>query len=120
MDLLAGLTDRRSIHKALDTLPSEVNATYDEAMKRIARQTGRDRILAEQVLSWVSYAVRPLSLTELQHALAISPDMTAMDPEAITDAMFLTSVCAGLVVIDEYSDVVRLARRQLFRYSTAI
>ncbi len=70
-------------------------------MGRIAGQIESDRMLAMQVLAWTSYTHRPLSLRELQHALAVSPEMTAMDPDAIGDELTLTSVCAGLVVVDE-------------------
>jgi hypothetical protein len=110
MDALASKSNRRAIRKALESLPSEVNATYTEAMERIMRQTEDDTRLAKRVLSWITYAYRPLSISELQHALAVSPEMTDMDPEAIEDEVILTSVCAGLVVIDEQSSVIRLVR----------
>lgn len=57
---------------------------------------GPDAGKASLVLDFVC---RLLSLTELQHALTISPGMTAMDPKAIRHKMILTSVCAGLVVM---------------------
>jgi hypothetical protein len=88
-----------------------VNATYDEAMARIEGQVEDDRELARRVLSWITYARRPLSLNELQHALAVSPGMMGMDSEAIVDGPFLILVCAGLVVIDENSNIIRLVRK---------
>jgi hypothetical protein len=111
MDSLASKSNRRAIRSALESLPSEVNATYDEAMDRIKRQTKDDRKLAERVLSWITHAHRPLSISELQHALAVSPEMTNMDSEAIEDEVILMSVCAGLVVIDETSNTIRLVRK---------
>ena len=111
MDSLASKLHRRAVRDALDSLPTEVNATYDEAMARIKAQ-GKDALeLAERVLSWIICAYRPLSLKELQHALAVSHDMTSMDLEAIVDEVILTSVCGGLVVIDENSNVIRLVRK---------
>jgi hypothetical protein len=54
------------------------------------------------------YAQWLLSLLELQHALAILPWMTDIDPESLVPELLLTSVCAGLVVIDEYQNIVHL------------
>jgi hypothetical protein len=67
--------------------------------------------LAKRVLSWITYAVRPLSVKELQHALAVMPDTTELDPDDITDDEILTSICAGLVVIDEERNVIGLVRK---------
>ena len=36
MDSIAYKTKRRDIHRALENLPSELEANYDEIMKRIA------------------------------------------------------------------------------------
>jgi hypothetical protein len=88
----------------------EVNATYDDTILRIKGQSKDDAELAEQVLSWIVYACRPLSLTELQHALAVTPGTVTMDHEAIVDKLILTSVCGGLVVIDKNSSIIRLVR----------
>jgi hypothetical protein len=111
MDSLAITTNRQHARRVLENLPSEVNATYDQTMKRIEGQVESDRELAEQILSWVTYARRPLSLPELQHALAVSPGMTEMNLDAIVDEMILTSVCAGLVLVDGESKVLRLVRK---------
>ena len=111
LNLLATMPDRRAVRNALDILPAEVKTTYDMAMERIARRGENDRKLAERVLSWITYAHRPLSLKELQHALAVSSEMSVLDPEAIVPEQILTSVCTGLVVIDKNSNIVRLVRK---------
>ena len=111
MDSLASKLHRRGVCDALESLPSEVNATYEEAMARIKAQNKDAVGLAEQALSWITHACQPLSIKELQHALAVSPEMTSMDLEAIVDEVILTSVCGGLVVIDENSNIIRLVRK---------
>jgi hypothetical protein len=78
-------------------------------MERIERQPNTKE-LAKRVLSWIIYASRPLSVEELRHALAVSPKMTEMDPCNLVFEWKLTSVCAGLVVIDKEHRVIRLAR----------
>jgi len=100
-----------AVRKALEILPKEMDGTYDEAMDRIERQNEDDKELAKQVFSWITHACRPLSVKELQHALAVMPGMTNVDPDAIIDEEILTAVCAGLVVIDDESCIVHLVRK---------
>ena len=99
------------VRSALEMLPEGVNDTYDEAMERVEQQDTRRKQLAKRVLSWITYASRPLSVKELQHALAVLPNTTGLDPEAIIDKEILTSVCAGLVVIDEKRNIIGLVRK---------
>ena len=110
MDSLLGKLNTREVRKALQELPKGVDDAYEEAMARIERQDKPRAELAEQVLSWITYAFRPLSVKELQHALAIKLETTSLDPESIIDEEILTSVCAGLVIIDNKQHIVRLVR----------
>jgi hypothetical protein len=111
IDSLVSQRSALDVQNALKNLPTEVNATYDEAMKRIQRQSAADRKLAERVLSWIAYSRRPLSYQELRHALAVTPQMTDMITEALVDNFFLIDICAGLVVMDDQSHIIRLARK---------
>jgi hypothetical protein len=111
MDSLVGKFSAREVLTALEKLPEEMDATYDEAMERIERQDDNRKQLARRVLSWILYVVRPLSVKELQHALAIVPDSTNIDSNDIIDDEILTSVCSGLVVIDEERNVIGLVRK---------
>jgi len=111
MDSLVGKLNVRQVRTALENLPEGMDNTYDEAMERVERQDDSRKELAKQVLSWITYAVRPLSVKELQHALAVVPDTTNLDHEDITDEEILTSVCAGLVVIDGGRKVIGLVRK---------
>lgn len=110
MDSLASKLTVREVRTALDVLPEEVNATYAEAMERISVQEECRKDLAKRVLTWITYTCRPLSLEELQHALAVSSKTTVMHPEAMVPKQILTSVCVGLVVIDENINIIRLVR----------
>ena len=67
-------------------------------------------LLAEKVLSWISFSVRPLTVSELQHAIAIMDHERGetLDHESLIDEDILISVCAGLVRIDEKSRVIQL------------
>src|SRR4030095_6118608 len=99
-----------AIREALQHPPKGLEDTYKDAMRRIKEQTADDVELALEVLSWVSFVVRPLSVEELQHALAVKPTDTNLRRGALPDEEVMVSVCAGLVVIDEESHVIRLVR----------
>ncbi|MAD82255.1 MAG: hypothetical protein CL912_04770 [Deltaproteobacteria bacterium] len=81
---------------------------YNEAMERIISQLKDQAELAIQVLSWITCAKRPLSTAELQHALAVEIGEPQLDEENLPDVDDLVSVCAGLVLVDEESDIIRL------------
>jgi hypothetical protein len=107
MNTLQTKNNPGAVHDALDVLPAEVNDTYGMAMDRIAKQNPDDKALAGRVLSWVTYAQRPLSLKELRHAVSILP----MNSGSLVLEQLLTDVCAGLVVIDVNQGIMRLVRK---------
>ncbi|KAI9854922.1 MAG: hypothetical protein M1824_006491 [Vezdaea acicularis] len=108
MDSLETKTKRKAIHDGLRHLPKSIDDTYDEAMARIDQQNEDLEDLANNVLLWISCARRPLSLMELQHALAVEEGQTSIDSGDLDDEETLISVCVGLVVLDEISNTVRL------------
>src|SRR6266516_7172776 len=99
VDSLAKKHNRAAVRTTLQNLPKVLDDTYDEVMKRIYSQDAEDVELAKQVLSWISYAKRPLTVSELQHALTIVPGARDLDDDALTDKELLLSVCAGIVTI---------------------
>src|SRR5271170_1455105 len=112
MDSLARKKSRRDVRIGLKNLPEELNSTYKEAMQRICSQHTDYVELAKQVLRWISYAFRELTVTELRHALAVDPGDAKLDedglPDALPDEDLLVSTCAGLVTIDRESNIIRL------------
>src|SRR5271156_2090642 len=109
MDSLATKFTRNAVKKALETLPNDSRETYNEAMERIESQGSECKQLAIRILYWIFYALRPLTVQELQHALAVVPETSELDEGDIPDKELLTSLCAGLVVTDQKSNIIRLA-----------
>jgi hypothetical protein len=116
VDSLAKKPTRREVRLALKNLPKELDDTYHEALQRIWGQDEGDVKLARQVLSWISFASRPLTLNEVQHALAIEPGDTDVDEEALPEEDLLVSVCAGLVTLDRESNIIRLVHHTTQEY----
>ncbi|KAJ7589356.1 hypothetical protein C8J56DRAFT_784927, partial [Mycena floridula] len=101
LDALASQLNRKGLHKALALLPQGIMVSYDDAMDRIRSQGKEEYELACHIFYWLAYAKRPLNIEELQHAVAVSDDMTEMDHDAIVDVDMLTGICAGLIVVQE-------------------
>jgi len=111
VDSLRGKTTKKAIKSTLEKLPkgsTALNKAYDEAIERIESQLPEESELAKNVLSWITYAQRSLTTKELSHALAVEAGESKLDKDNIPDIEDMISVCAGLVAVDEESDVVRL------------
>ncbi|KAJ7923122.1 ankyrin repeat-containing domain protein [Mycena leptocephala] len=95
----------KRVREALKTLPKDLNDSYDSAMKRIEDQNMEERTIAHSALTWVVNAKRPLTVAELQAALAVEPGAQELDDDNILDIEIILAVCAGLVIVDEQLSV---------------
>ncbi|KFZ17293.1 hypothetical protein V501_01823 [Pseudogymnoascus sp. VKM F-4519 (FW-2642)] len=111
LDSLIGKRSPKAVRTALKSLPSGSNAyddAYKDAMLRIEGQLLDQKDLAWQVLSWITCAKRPLTMVELQHALAVEPGESSLDEDNLPQIDDMVSVCAGLITVDEESEIIRL------------
>ncbi|KAJ7088304.1 hypothetical protein C8R44DRAFT_649574, partial [Mycena epipterygia] len=108
IDSLATRLTVKGVREALNTLPQDLNGTFDEVVHRIDRQSEEEKKLAWLVLSWVTNARRPLEPSELRVALSVEAGATELDAENLLDTETILSVCAGLVTINEEDNKVRL------------
>ena len=70
-------------------------------MERIKDQAKGQEEFAKQVLSWITCAKRPLTASELQHALAVEVGEFTLDEENLSQIEDMVSVSAGLVAVDK-------------------
>jgi hypothetical protein len=79
-------------------------------MERIQNGQDAERCeLAMKVLMWLSYALAPLSLVELQYALAtmeLDPDDRAIDRDDLYSEKILIDICAGIVILEPETSVL--------------
>ncbi|KAL4885962.1 ankyrin repeat-containing domain protein [Aspergillus karnatakaensis] len=108
-----GRSDKKDRHQLL------LSDAYDQAMERISMQREGFRELATSVLSWVAYAKRPLRISELQDALAVEEGILVLDPRNRPEVRSMVSVCAGLIAVDEESEVIRLVHYTTQEYLLA-
>ncbi|KAJ7094774.1 hypothetical protein C8R44DRAFT_813896 [Mycena epipterygia] len=102
--------------QALKSLPRDLSGTFDEVVHRINRQSEEEKALAWLALSWVTNARRPLEPSELRLALAVEEGTTELNGENLLDIETILSVCAGLVIINEEDNRVRLVHYTIQDY----
>ncbi|SCV30566.1 related to ankyrin repeat [Fusarium fujikuroi] len=130
MDSLDDKMTKKAIEKAIRQLqdqnpgPSEekkihvLSEAYAQALERIRAQKPGIRQLAEKTLLWITCAKRPLTTSELQHALAVELESEELDENNFSAVDDMVSSCAGLVIIDEESKIIRLVHYTMQDYFT--
>jgi hypothetical protein len=80
--LLSSLTLGQLRH-SLDKLPETSDTIYAKIILRIEEQQSDERNLAYQIFLWISSSQRPLTVRELQYALAVEPGAAELDIKLI-------------------------------------
>ncbi|KAH6908099.1 hypothetical protein BKA70DRAFT_1149960 [Coprinopsis sp. MPI-PUGE-AT-0042] len=107
VETLRHATSLRNVLDSLDGFPSTINDMYSATLERIIAQPGTKPQLARQILTWLAYARRGLSVDDIRYALAIPltnplpPNEDIVDPLLLVDEHVLLSVCCGLVIVDK-------------------
>ena len=115
MDSLATKRKKGLVRDALQNLPTEIGATYDQAIERIEATNEDDRVIARTFMLWMAYTARLLTTREVEHACSIVAHASDIDPDDVLPVGDLTSMCAGLVIIDA-SDTVRFVHLSAQNY----
>jgi hypothetical protein len=119
MQSLARKITLKRVRESLKHLPEKLDDLYEEAMDRIRGQD-RDRFeLAHRLLCWITYAFEPLNMDAVQHAILamdLDSDLSSVDNENVVPSDLLITVCAGLVVIDTESNIIRLVHHTTQEY----
>jgi ankyrin repeat protein len=99
-------------------LPEVFKSTIERVLSLPAdpRHAMNRRNLAIKALMWISHAKRVLSVTELQHALAVRLDDSDLDRENFIDPQLIVDSCFGLVEIDVESQTIRFVHYSLQEY----
>ncbi|KAI0873882.1 hypothetical protein GGS24DRAFT_461484 [Hypoxylon argillaceum] len=110
MDSLALESTPKAVRKVLEAIPrgdTAMRETYNNAVQRIESQHQTNRDWAIRTIQWVCFAMRPLTSTELTHALAVDQDDTELSKDDIISTDLLVEYCGGLVVIEPDSEIVK-------------
>jgi ankyrin repeat protein len=120
-DILSQLTKsevRRALHDRSANLAEVFKSTIERMLSLPAdpRHAMNQRNLAIKTLMWISHAKRVLTVTELQHALAVRLDDSELDRENFVEPQLVVDSCFGLVEIDKESSTIRFVHYSLQEY----
>ncbi|KAF2714347.1 ankyrin, partial [Pleomassaria siparia CBS 279.74] len=95
----------RAVETALETLPQGLPDTYVRILERIEGQSPDMKDLALNCLAWIIYARRPLSIEELQVALAVAVDSkcTAEEDLQLDSPRVILEACGNLLEEVDYT-----------------
>ena len=100
IEALKGCINVQSLMKKLETLPTGLNDLYEHTLTRIEAQGQEKASLAKRVLLWVVHAMQPISMEDIQLAVAIDLDSKSLDEDRLSPTQLLLDVCCGLVTTD--------------------
>jgi len=101
MDLICNQTSVASLRNCLSILPTTYEKAYETTFNRILKQPDTIVDLSKRVLNWVLHAKRPLTMQELQHAIAIKPGCKNIDPESLESPKAILSSCLGMISLSK-------------------
>ncbi len=106
----------RGIKSTLSSLPLNLHDIYETMFRRLEEQDQFSRDLAFKAFTWLSYAQRPMTALELQHALAVEAGKGSLDVENLVDIEELISVCGGLVAVTAESNIIAFIHTTAGKY----
>ena len=116
IDYLSTKKRLKDVREALIALPKSVFEFYDDSLLRMELLEEEDRHFSQKVLSYVFHARRPLSLSELLHALSVDLESTELETSDLYDKLLIFSVTFGFVRVDSKTNHMRLAHQTLDEY----
>jgi hypothetical protein len=89
----------------------ELDAFYSDTMTRIFSQPSPVATLARQILIWVAFSRRPITVSEVADIIGAEVISRAFASSCgvLAGPELLTTVCAGILTIDSKADTLRPA-----------
>lgn len=104
------------LEEALEHLPDGLEEIYARVLDRINyfKRDSRKQS-AKELLQWIACAMEPLTVHEIEHALAITADEHTFNPgrKIRRPQDFILEVCGPLVEIGEGDEIVRLVHASI-------
>ncbi|KAK5661436.1 hypothetical protein OQA88_11337 [Cercophora sp. LCS_1] len=120
---LATKQNLEQLEKGIEELPTQLKEVYKKAWEQIEDQADEQRQTAIKVLTWLIYAERALLLDELMHALTVDESDRALQEKRLLAAEDISSVCAGIVLVNKENKTVNLTHytaKEYFRQIPSI
>ncbi|KAJ9659240.1 hypothetical protein H2198_003244 [Neophaeococcomyces mojaviensis] len=104
------------LFEALDAGVSDLSELYTETLGRIDSQEGSRAKIGRQVLGWLSFTKRPLTMGELSHAIGLQNSGRECSSKQMPVAETILGSCYGLITHDCQSGQVRLLHYTLLEF----
>jgi WD40 repeat protein len=101
MDELEGVYGYDSIKHVLQAIPEGMFPYYARAVAEMSEKR-REQHVAKAILSWVMLATRPLSVSELSHALQLDINVRLPSAKSAVEGL-----CGQLVSVDVYTALIQ-------------
>ncbi|KFY42331.1 hypothetical protein V494_02458 [Pseudogymnoascus sp. VKM F-4513 (FW-928)] len=119
MSTISKVPNRKKLRQALELIESgtySLDEGYNDTMKRLKAQEGGAQAESIILLSFVAHASRELTVSELEHALAIEVEEPFFDTDNISDLREAIDSCSGLLEIDPDDQRVMLVHHTAKEY----
>jgi hypothetical protein len=94
-----------ALRQKLKELPETLDETYDRILLSIPEDCHQE---AHAVLQWLTYASRPMSLSEVAEAIAVDRNNQIFDTEnRMLDIFSVLNICSSLVTLSEGAAALR-------------
>lgn len=107
---------RADVKRALSALSKTLDEAFKTSLDRIYALSPMRKELAMRTMMWISYAKRPLLMTELQQALAIREGDANLDRDNIVPSRIILESCSGLVQLDKETGTTTFVHFSLDEY----
>ncbi|ELR04453.1 hypothetical protein GMDG_06766 [Pseudogymnoascus destructans 20631-21] len=119
MSAISKVSNRKKLNQALESIASggySLDDGYNDTMKRLKAQSSGMLTDSIILLSFVTHASRELTVSELEHALAIEVNESSFDTDNISDLREAIDSCSGLLEIDPEDQKVMLVHHTAKEY----
>jgi ankyrin repeat protein len=97
MDYLCELPNDAARRKALESLPPDLNKTYERILERVNQSNETVQRLVRRTLQWIVCSYERLSTAQLCEAIAVEEGYTNLDKEAICGEDEILLRCSSLL-----------------------
>lgn len=116
MDLVLGQDSVRRVRQALVSLPRDLNSAYAGILERIYSQEPHKSHRSRQLITWILFSTRPLSVEETRCALSVEPEDSSLDQNGLPDLDALLSTCSGIIYINTENQCLGFVHQTIAQY----
>jgi len=109
MDYLCELPTDAARRKALESLPPDLNKTYERILERVNQRDETVQRLVQRTLQWIVCSYGILSTAELCEAIAVEEGDEYLDKESICGEDEILLHCSSLLRRSARTDCLELA-----------